>query len=401
MSSPALSVAFVYDDSLDRHGGIPQYLATLGRGLVSRGHRVSYLVGSSSIDRLGTGEVHSLARNVDVRFNGSCGTMPLLSRRRDIDKALSGRAFDVVHVQVPYSPFLAARVIHRLDPAVAVVGTFHVNSELALPRAGARLLATMTRRSLRRFDEMMCVSEVAAGFARRWFGLTDTRLVPNMVDGGALRSMATMRHPWSSTEPHVVFVGNLVPRKGVETLLEAMPAIVAAHADARLTIAGAGPLRAHLERLVRNRDLETYVRFAGSISEAEKATLLGSADIACFPSRYGESFGIVLLEAIAAGANVVVAGRNAAYAEVLRETPTALANPDDADDLARTMLRFLAEPDLRHHVAARQRRVAARHDLEIVVDRVLGVYSAALRRRRSPQPVSLQVPTQDLECQPS
>jgi phosphatidylinositol alpha-mannosyltransferase len=394
-------VAFLYDDSLDRHGGIPQYLATLGEGLVRRGHRVSYLVGSSSIDRLGAGEVYSLARNVDVHFNGSCGTMPLLSRRRDIDEVLASRVFDVVHVQVPYSPFMAARVIRRLDASVAVVGTFHVNSELALPRIGARLLAAVTRRSLTRFDQMMCVSEVAARFARCWFGLAGTQVVPNMVDGAALRSMATMGRPPDVARPQLVFVGNLVPRKGLETLLGAMPAIAAVHPDVMLTVAGGGPLRPRFERWVADRSLNAHVRFAGTVSEAEKAALLGFADIACFPSRYGESFGIVLLEAIAAGAGVVVAGGNAAYAEVLHETPLALTNPNDAGDLAGTLLRFLADPKLRQRVAARQREIAARHDIEVVTDRVLSVYSAAMQRRSRSLHASLQPPNHSLVCQPS
>jgi len=380
--SQSLSVALLYDDSLDRHGGIPQYLTMLGRGLTRRGHRVVYLVGESSIDRLGDAEVWSLARNVRVRFNGSSGTIPVASRSRDIAKILAGYAFDVVHVQVPYSPLMAGRVIRRVSPSVAVVGTFHVNSERVLPKAGARLLSAVTRESLRRFDRMMCVSDIASRFAHRWFGLSETEIVPNMVDGHALRSMAASVYRRPANGPRLAFIGNLVPRKGIETLLSVMPAVAAIHPRATLTVAGDGYLRPRLERSVRQAGLSAAIRFAGTISEGEKAALLGSADIACFPSRYGESFGIVLLEAIAAGAGVVLAARNTAYAEVLRETPSALSAPDDADELARMVLRFLADPNLRAQVRGRQQQIAVRHEVDLVTSRVLGVYRAALCRRR-------------------
>jgi phosphatidyl-myo-inositol alpha-mannosyltransferase len=308
--------------------------------------------------------------------------MPVASRRRDIAAVLASCAFDVIHVQAPYSPLMAARVIRHAGPSVAVVGTFHVNSERVLPKAGARLLSAVTRESLRRFDRMMCVSDVASRFAHRWFGLSETEVVPNMIDGPALRSMASSVYRKPANGPHLAFIGNLVPRKGVETLLSAMPAIAAVHPRVTLTVAGDGYLRPRLERSVRQASLSATVRFAGTVSESEKAALLGSADIACFPSRYGESFGIVLLEAIAAGAGVVLAARNAAYAEVLRDTPSALSAPGDADELAHMVLRFLAHPDLRARVRGHQQQMAARHEVDFVTSSVLEVYRAALCRRR-------------------
>jgi phosphatidylinositol alpha-mannosyltransferase len=307
--------------------------------------------------------------------------MPVLSRAREIDWVLAAGAFDVVHVQVPYSPFLAARVIRRVNSATAVVGTFHVNSERPVVRFGARLLSIATGPSLRRFDRMMCVSSVARTFAHRWFGVQRAAIVPNMVDGSALRSMAAMRAPPGDRAPSLAFVGNLVPRKGVETLIAAMPAICNAHPAASLTIAGDGPRRARLEDRVRRARMTHAVRFVGSVSEREKAELLGDADIACFPSHSGESFGIVLLEAIAAGAGVVVGARNDAYEEVLRATPEALTAPRDPHDLARTLLRLLANPELRADVQARQQHLAVRHDIETITDQVVAVYRDALRSR--------------------
>ena len=377
-----LSIALVYDDSLDRHGGIPQYLATLGEGLTRPGHGVSLLVGSSSIDSLGSARVYSLARNVPVRFNGSEGTMPLLSRGREISAVLAAGSFDVVHVQVPYSPFLAARVIRRVASSTALVGTFHVNSERFPSRFGARLLSLSQARTLRRFDRMMCVSQAARSFAQRWFGLDGTVVVPNMVDRRSIHAVAARTSSHRPGFPHIAFVGNLVPRKGIETLVAAMPTIVASYPDARLTVAGDGYLRHRLERTVQRAGLHRWVRLVGSVSEGEKAVLLGSADVACFPSRYGESFGIVLLEAMAAGA-VVVATRNEGYAEVLRDTPTTLSAPGDERALAQTILRLLGDSDLRADAYARQQAIVERHDVGVVTLEVLAEYHRALVRRRT------------------
>jgi phosphatidylinositol alpha-mannosyltransferase len=377
-----LSVALLYDDSLDRHGGVQQYVTMLAWGLARHGHTVTHLVGASRITQLREANVNSLARNVPVRFNGSSGTMPLLSRRPQIERALAAGRFDVAHVQVPYSPFMAERVIRLLDDRTALVGTFHVSSERALPRIGARLLAAATRPSLRRFDAMMSVSVTAQRHAARCFGLHHTRIVPNMIDLAAIQAMASADAPTLAGDPRIVFVGNLVPRKGVATLLAAMPAIVAAHPAARLAVAGDGPLRPALERLARRHRLEHHVRFHGIVSESEKAALLAGADVACFPSLYGESFGIVILEAIAAGAHIVVAAANAGYAETLAGTPQALFGPGDSADLARTILRFREDEGLRQRVRARQRQILDRHDLLNVTARVLGVYRDAIAPRQ-------------------
>jgi phosphatidylinositol alpha-mannosyltransferase len=380
-----LRVALVYDDSLDRNGGVTQYLTLLGRGLARAGHEVAYFVGASRLDCLEQAPVHSLARNIRVRFNGSSGTVPVWSTRRDITAALASLRPDVVHVQIPYSPFMSARVIGQLESTTALVGSFHVNSERALPRAGSRLLASVTQRSLRRFDRIVAVSDVAARFAARWFGINGLDVVPAMVDVAATRRMATTagHERCSASGPRLVFIGNLVPRKRIDTLIAAFPAIVAHNPGATLTIAGDGHLRRRLEQQVRRSRLGGAVRFLGTVDESEKALLLANAHVACFPSAYGESFGIVLLEAIAAGAGVVVGARNAAYAEVLAATPAVLSVPGDPTDLARMIVRLVSDDRLRSQVHASQQVVAARHDVAVVTATLLAVYEEALGRRTS------------------
>lgn len=235
----ALRVALVYDDSLDRPGGIPQYLASLASGLSARGHHVDVLVGETHQAELAGCQVHSLARNLHVRFNGNRLSIPTRPRRSEIRRLAARASFDVVHVQVPYSPLMAGELLRALPASCAVVGTFHVASERTLPRLGARLLARACAPTLVRFDEIACVSQHAAGFAAETFGLADARIVTNMVDLAWWQD-----EPRSAgNSPLIVYVGALVPRKGPEVLLEAFGRVHGQRPGARLVMAGGRPPR--------------------------------------------------------------------------------------------------------------------------------------------------------------
>ena len=146
------------------------------------GHDVVLVVGDTSAKSFAGCPVQSLARNVKVRFNGNVLSMPVLANRDAIRSLVRDGAFDVVHVQVPYSPIMAGRLIRELPDDVALVGTFHVASERLAPRLGAQLLSAWTTVTRRRFDEMICVSRHAATFARSTFGIRSPAIVPNMVD---------------------------------------------------------------------------------------------------------------------------------------------------------------------------------------------------------------------------
>lgn len=372
-----LNVALVYDDSLDQFGGIPQYLGVLGGALKRAGHDVTLLVGDTAATEVAGCPIHSLARNIKVRFNGSVLSMPVVPDRAAIRSIVRERGFDVVHVQVPYSPIMAGRLIRQLPDEIALVGTFHVASERLVPRVGARLLAVWTTATRRRFDEMICVSGHAAAFARTTFGVRSPTFAPNMVDVDAFRRAA----PSPPGVPTVVSLGALVPRKGHLELVEAFALLARDLPDSQLLIAGDGPLRKRLQRRIRDRALSSRVKLLGPVSEREKAELLRSAHVACFPSRYGESFGIVLLEAIATNGPAVIGGRNGGYEEVLAATPAALFEPA-AGPIARTLVSLLQDDDRRRRMAAAQHARVWRYDARTVAYEVANIYRRALQRRR-------------------
>lgn len=376
--SAGLKIGLVYDDTIDRDGGIPLYVTTLGGALRKRGHEVEYLVGCSRAQQIGGVRVRSLARNVSVRFNGNALSMPVWSRARDLDRALERGGYDVLHVQVPYSPLMAGRLVARADPRCAVIGTYHVASDRALPCLGAWLLRALKLPSASRFDEIVSVSVAAASFAARWSRMDAHRIVPNMLDLAAIPACQPGNEGNNAID--VAFVGRLVPRKGARELIDAIALLDERRSrPTRVVIVGEGPHRERLQRRVRDLGLGDTVVFLGRVDDRTKFAVLSAARIACFPSRFGESFGIVILEALAAGAGVVLAGRNPGYGELL--APEGLVDAEDSAAFAARLGELLDDAAARRALGARQRALLPRFDSEIVVEEILRVYRAALARR--------------------
>lgn len=379
MREDSLKVAIVYDDTIDDYGGVPLYATTLGAALARRGHRVEYLVGRSGKDEIGGAPVRALSRNVGVRFNGNALSMPAWSRRRDLSRALDSGRYDVLHVQVPYSPLMAGRLLTRVDSRCAVIGTYHVASDRMLPRVGALLLRALKLRSAPRFDEIVSVSAAAARFAATWSRMDAKRIVPNMLD--------PLSVPRAEPDParhaaDIVFVGRLVPRKGARHLIDAVALLrERLERSPSLAIIGDGPLRRRLQSQAHALGLSDHVTFLGRVDDQRKRAVLSQAKVACFPSLFGESFGVVILEALAAGADAVIAGDNPGYRELLDE-PDALVDPRDITAFSSKLELLLGNDVERRSLGASQRRLLAAYDADLVVDEVLDVYRRALARRR-------------------
>jgi phosphatidylinositol alpha-mannosyltransferase len=367
-----LKVALVIDDSLDRNDGVQQYVRSLGGWLAAQGHGVHYLTGQGTADGI---TVHSLSRNVAVRFNGNRLTMPLPSSSAAIKALLRREAYDVLHVQMPYSPFLAGKIIRQSAPHTAIVGTFHILPFGRLQRSGSRALGQLQKRTLRRFDAICSVSPAAQTFALSHFGIQST-VIPNMID-------LTKWH--SPVKPHpgrMVFLGRLVPRKGCAELIAAVGALPPELLQkTELLIAGGGPQRQKLELLSKKYGLDR-VRFLGFVAEKDKAALLASAELAVFPSTGGESFGIVLIEAMAAGAGAVLGGNNPGYQSVLGAWPKALVEAQDTAAFSSQLQTLLTDTDARIRLHQGQHQAVQRYDTNVVGHEILQLYEAALLHRK-------------------
>jgi phosphatidylinositol alpha-mannosyltransferase len=318
-----------------------------------------------------------LAKNQTVHFNGNRLSVPLPANRRKIKEVLDKEKFDILHVMVPYSPFLAQRIIMAADKSTVVVGTFHIFPSGWLSKAGSRLLRIAYWRSQRRFLRIVSVSGPAADFAKTSYGMKSD-VVPNPVE---IKRFKHRHQPGIGKERQVVFLGRLVKRKGCRQLIEAFYLIRQAHPNVKLVIAGGGPERQALETLVRQKGISDSVTFLGYVKEEDKPQLLGDADIACFPSLYGEAFGIVLIEAMASGSGPVLAGDNPGYRSVLGDRPDSLVDPNDKQAFASRLSQLLDDPKLSQELRRWQKRTVGQYDVAVVGARIEDMYRTAIAQK--------------------
>lgn len=374
-SGRKLKVGLVFDDSLDTNDGVAQYVKNLGSWLGRQGHEVRYLVGQTGMTHFDGSKVYSLSRNLSVSFNGNRLTIPLFARKHAIKNVLKKENFDVLHVMVPFSPFMAQKIIKMAAFDTAIIGTFHIYPSGILTVYASKLLRILSGRSLRRFFMIVSVSHPAAAFAKKAFGLK-TPVIPNPVNIDKLKPK-TINFNQNSPQK-IVFLGRLVNRKGCRELIKAFSVVISDFPEVRLVIAGDGPERTRLESLVAKLNLLSSVDFLGYIEEDTKPKLLSEATIACFPALHGESFGLVLIEAMAAGSQVVIGGNNPGYSFVLSDRPELLINPVDKLAFADRLKTFLNDSKLRGQVHEWQQNEVKKYDIENVGSAVLGLYSTAI-----------------------
>lgn len=379
-----LKIGFVLDDSLDTADGVQQYVLTVGTWLQSQGHDVHYLVGETK--RRDIPQLHSLSRNLKVRFNHNRMSMPLPTSRQKLTVLLQKERFDVLHVQLPYSPFLAGRIITAAPAQTAIVGTFHVAPHSLMVHVANHLLRLLTSRSLRQFDAVMSVSRVAQTFAKKTFKLTSV-VVPNTLQLAPYRQARAL--PQYQQVQTIIFLGRLVERKGCQHLLNAINRMQNSNDSSgfqqpyRVIICGKGPLEHQLKQYVKNHNLQAIVEFVGFVSETDKPQYMASSDIAIFPSTGGESFGIVLLEAMAASRGVVLAGNNPGYAGVMAAHQESLFDPRNEKALADKLRGYLNDPLARKAARRWQQQEVARYDVATVGQQIIEQYQIALHKRRA------------------
>lgn len=366
-----MKIALVIDDSLDRPDGVQQYMTALGDYFTSQGHQSHYLTTRTTHSKFSN--VHSLGYSLKAKFNGNALTMPLPLKKRKAKRLLKNEKFDVVHVQLPYSPLFSGSLISLLPKYTAVFGTFHILPYNGISRFGTNILGIVSKRSLRKFDRVYSVTEPAQEFAKHYYGIA-TKIMPNAV------ATESYKNDIAQDELRVVFLGRLVKRKGCEHFLRIMAKISAVEPSFLIEVAGDGPERAKLERLADSLGLSDRIAFHGFVDETKKRQLLSNATLAVFPSLGGESFGIVLVEAMAAGA-VVIAGDNPGYRSVMHSNDDQLIKPGNVAESADKILGFLTDKKRQKEAIAWQNRIIQSYDVKIIGDKLLEEYATVLKTK--------------------
>lgn len=373
-----MKIGFVLDDRLDKPDGVQQYVQLLGAWLSMQGHEVHYLVGESP--NATQQHVHGLSKTVNVRFNKNRMSIPLPASKSIIKTLLLRERFDILHVQMPYSPLLAARVITAAPINTTIVGTFHILPHGVVSSTGTKLLAALLKNSKKRFDGFLSVSSAAQSFAKSHFGVQST-VLPNVVDlQGFSKGKALAKY---QNKPTIVFLGRFVQRKGALYALRAYKQLLDVYTQpVRLILCGDGPDKAKLmQQAEKIKHANKDIVFTGFLKEDEKSDYLASADIAVFPSTGGESFGIVLIEAMASGSKVVLGGNNAGYATVLGGQKESLVDPKDTKNFANTLLTFLTDTDKINALHQQQQEVVKQYDISTVGPQIVAFYTKHLHNK--------------------
>lgn len=372
MSSRSLRVALVAPYDLSQPGGVNTQIRAQKTALQRLGHHVRvYGPASGPVQ---DGEI-SLGSAVAISLFGTTSGFGLDPRSVGHVGRMLHEPLDVLHLHEPFMPLPPWIALARTR--VATVGTFHVHREDGHRVYGAA--SWLLRPLARALDARIAVSEAARRTVEPHFpGHYD--IVPNGIDIERFVTRVPRPDIFEPDRFHVVYVGRLEPRKGVEYLVRAMAEVQRQHAYARLIVGGDGPDRERLTRLAAT--LAVDARFAGAVSEAELPAYFQSADLVCSPATGGESFGVVLLEAMAAG-RPVIASRIAGYAELVGDRGCArLVAPADAGALARAILDLLEQPAARARLAAAGLVTARAYDWKAIAIRVTEIYESARVHRR-------------------
>ena len=306
-------------------------------------------------------------RTVGIGSNGSISNIPLFPESvRATRRAIEQGGFDVVHLHEPSTPVNGWDTCLSSD--TPVVGTFHAYATKPMPHRIATFAGA--KRVLNHLSARIAVSEAAAWTGRRWYGGNYT-IIPNGVD---VEAAPTGPKP-QTDHLRVLFVGRPEERKGLPVLLRAFEALVD-HVPGRLAIVGADP--ADVRKAMLHPELEQHLDLHGRVSGPDLWRHLHEADLLCAPSLSGESFGMVLTEAFAAGTPVIASGI-AGYRDVVTDgVDGVLVPPADPQRLAEELQLAHHEPDRLARMGEAARESSNRFAWPAIADRVTAVYERAI-----------------------
>jgi len=363
----ALRIGLVCPYSWNSPGGVRSHIEDLALALIQRGHWVNVLAPVESPEQELPDWLTDAGVPVAVPYNGSVAKLRFgIRAMARVRKWIDVNDFDVLHVHEPLAPSVS--LLACWVASGPIVATWHSSAERSRVLNASFYIA---QTALEKISARIAVSESARRYLVSHVG-GDAILIPNGVRVQAIAERARR----TSKEPDALaFLGRIdEPRKGLEILLAAMPAVIRSVPDVHLTVVGPGDASAQIARM--DTDIGQHVTFAGKLSDDQKIEALARAQVYVAPHTGGESFGIVLAEAMAAG-TAVLASDLEAFSVVLQEGRAGQLFPTgDSQALANAIVALLNGPDRVQELAGAGRLRVRDFDWDTVVDQVLAVYEA-------------------------
>ena len=375
---PDIKIGLVSPYDFSHPGGVTEHISHLAAELRRRGAVVKLLAPASGdlpeiLDDFAEDDFYRIGRPVPVPVNGSIARITMsFHLARHISRILEAERFDIIHCHEPLLPALPVTVLRASK--VCNVGTFHAYAKSSTAYYyGKRLV----RRYYRKLHGRIAVSDPAREFVSKYFpGMY--RVVPNGVDLARFQGVESLPQ-FRDGKINLLFVGRLEKRKGLGTLLRAYLELKNRIPEMRLIVVGDGRMRGGYERYIEAHDIPDIV-LAGYVSPRDLPRYHASADVFVAPNTGKESFGIVLLEAMAAGLPVVATDIPGFSQVVNPGEQGILVRKDDPVSMASALHLLAADAGLRARLGAAGRASAAEYSWERVADQVVEVYDGALRR---------------------
>ena len=363
-------------------GGVRDHVRHLADQFIAMGHEVVILAPASGVKgRLAEEHVYKMGRTTPVPINGSIARItlnPYLGRQ--VRSILQRERFDVIHLHEPLLPGLSLTVL-RFSRTLNV-GTFHAfahPSKISTPYLAYASAYPFIRSYFRRLSGRIAVSRASKSFISRYFH-ADYRIIPNGINLDRFDPGVVPLPQFMDGKQNILFVGRFEKRKGAKFLLRAIPTIRERYPNTRFIFVGDGILRPGFQRFVERHGWHD-VLFTGYVSDEELPRYFASTDIFCSPATGGESMGVVLLEALAAGKPVVASDIDG-YATVINSgVDGLLVPPRNSAALASSIERLLESDALRSRFSAAGLQKARDYAWPQVAARVLDYYYELLEER--------------------
>lgn len=372
-------------------GGVEQLVRHLHDGLLKKGHDVKIITPRPSAyksdppkDFIFLGKSRTLGTGLGM---GTAGDWGMETDGSEIKEMLEREKFDVINFHEAWAPMLGWQILNY--STAAHVGSFHANlvdSKVAKSFVG--IFTPYGRSVISKLHLLTVVSPAPAELLKQKVSdgkdqglINEMRLIPNGIDLSVYKPFKKRRDLSGPNTQTIVYVGRLDRRKGVEWLVKAYTLLVREMPNCHLVIAGSGERMAKLKQLVKEHNLKN-VHFTGYVSDEEKRTLLGNADLVCAPALFGESFGIILLEAMAMG-TPVLAGNNIGYKNVVKDFGRiGMVDPTSIADFASRMQLFLTDKKLWSQYRDWELKEVKQYSYPKVIDAYENAYIAAINKWR-------------------
>lgn len=349
-------------------GGVKNHVQSLAAELRMLGHKVDILAPTDQTHK--THQVISLGKSTSIKYNGSVARIAVgPGKAKQIKKLLEQGNYDILHVHEPLSP--GAGQIATMQASVPVVGTFHAYLDHS---TALQLSAPLLKKTFQKLNARIAVSKAAQKTWQRYFGQAPFNIIPNGVGHEFFSSPKPIKS-LDDGRPNLVFVGRIEPRKGLKYLIKAFLILKTVWPQLRLVVVGRNDPQ-KIEKMLSKvpEEAKKDILFTGSVSQVQLPKYYASATVFCAPSLGGESFGIILAEAMAVGAPIVCSDI-AGYKDVVKNGREALlVKPGDVLSLSGAIERLLADPKLRAKMSKAGQKRARQYSWSLIAKKIEAVY---------------------------